>query len=125
MLIKDLLNAFQGISNALGDADNYDERCVARLENLDARLLVSTARVSDGDRPYETAIAHPEYNHGAIVIVEAYDTREEAAAGHERWVAAMTASTRPEALTDCRNSYISKLAFDGPEEGVYVIHPVA
>lgn len=125
MSIADLINAIQSLSNAVEGANNHDERCVARLENPDARLLVSTVRVNDGDHPYETAIAHPEYNRGAMVIVEAYDTREEAAAGHERWVAAMTAPTLPESLADCRNSYISQLVFDGPEEGVYVRHPEA
>lgn len=63
-------------------------------------LLVSTVRVTDSSHPYETAVGHPEYNGGDLIIVEEYDTEEAAKAGHEKWVATMTAPTLPESLTD-------------------------
>lgn len=80
--------------------------------------FVSTAYVTDASQPYETAVKHREYNDGKIVIVEGYDTKNEAALGHERWVAAMTADQLPEKLVDCGSSEISLLcdAFGGDNE---------
>lgn len=97
-----------GVFSFLLGAGNYDERCVGRHEPREG-CLVSTAQVYDGKRPYETAWAHPEYNDGAMVIVEAYDMREEAAAGHTRWVAAMDAPEPPESVQDCFNLHIGKM----------------
>ena len=87
----------------------YDERCVERYDDENVGLMVSTASVNDGSHPYETAVAHPEYNDGDMVIVEAYDTKKDAKAGHERWVTAMTAKELPERLVDCANSEVSQL----------------
>ena len=89
------------------DMGNYDERCVGRYDNDD--LMVSTARVSDGAQPYETAVAHPKYNDGDMVIVEAYDSGGEAKAGHERWVATMTNGKLPTQLTNCCNAGVSQM----------------
>jgi hypothetical protein len=73
--------------------------------------FISTAYVNDGAQPYETAVEHPDYNDGSMVIVEAYDSREAAEAGHLRWVAAMTANTLPETLTDVPNAEIASLVY--------------
>lgn len=70
----------------LNDMDNYDDRVVGRDE-FDWGYI-STAQVSDGRQPIETAIGHEEYNNGKLVIVEAYDTVEEAKVGHARWIKA-------------------------------------
>ena len=75
-----------------GMLDDYEERMVGRFEK--AGLLVSTARVSDGQQPYETAVGHPEYNEGKLVIVEAYPDRATALFGHGKWVKMMTDSRR-------------------------------
>lgn len=87
---------------------NYDSRKIGR-DDYDWGFI-STCRVSDGDKPYETAVEHKSYNNGKMVIVESYDTKDEAKAGHAKWIATMTAETLPDSLTDCANSAISQLA---------------
>lgn len=78
--------------------DNYEQRKVGRL---DAEWgYISTAEVNDAEKPYETAVRHREYNDGKLVIVEPYNTREEAEHGHQRWVEVMTANTLPAQLID-------------------------
>jgi hypothetical protein len=87
--------------NPLGmfaDALNYPDRAVARDEFPWG--MVDTCAVSDVPEPYETAIAHEDYGNGSgggMVIVEAYQTRDEALAGHKRWIEIMT-TTQPEYL---------------------------
>lgn len=95
---------FSSIVAMLG---NYDDRKVGRYE-ADG-LRVSTALVYDAAHPYETAVAHPEYNDDKWVIVEAYNSLEEAARGHERWVKTMTSESLPSQLVDCANSEISQI----------------
>lgn len=94
--------------NALSMWNTYEERLVGRY-NHSSGGIVSTVAVYDGELPYETAWAHPEYNGGAWVIVEAYATKDAAAAGHERWTDKMRAPELPEVLTECFNSAISKI----------------
>ena len=72
-------------------------------------LFVSTVSVTDGDHPYETAVAHPDYNNGNLVVVDAYDSRAEAVVGHKQWVEIMTSDNLPDWLVDCQNSYLAKL----------------
>jgi hypothetical protein len=91
---------------------NYEDRCVGRWDNATGDQMVSTAEVTDGREPYETAFMHPDYNDGKIVIVEAYPTREAAAAGHARWVAVMTDGPLPDVLIDCANAEIGALCRD-------------
>lgn len=87
--------------------DSYDERKVALFES--ETLVVSTACVTDGRKPIETAIQHPAYNGDQLVVVECYDTKAEAEAGHEKWVARMTHKPLPAQLTDCANCEASQL----------------
>ena len=87
---------------------NYDSRMVDRHEEED--LLVSTCRVTDGQKPFETAVAHPEYNDGSMVVVEMYDTEGEAQIGHLNWVKTMTADDLPKELVDCCNAGVGQLA---------------
>lgn len=70
--------------------------------------FISTVSVNDGSEPYETAVKHTDYNDGAMVIVEAYGTKQEAADGHGRWVETM--QNPPESLPECDNAAIAKLA---------------
>ena len=87
---------------------NYDERRVDRYENDE--ILVSTVEVTDGDKPFETAIKHPEYGKtGAMIIVEKYDTVEQAQKGHTKWVELVKTDTLPDTLVDCQNAAVSKL----------------
>lgn len=90
----------------------YDSRCVGREEYEFG--FISTAEVCDGEKPYETAIEDTRYvrdqdnSRGkAMCIVEAYDSRDDAEAGHARWVEAM--KTPPEKLQDCFNSEVGKM----------------
>ncbi len=92
----------------LGMRGNYDTRKVARFD--EGELLVSTARVTDGSKPFETAVEHPDYNEGKMVIVEAYDDKDSAQSGHDRWVQTMTTTPLPQMLTDCCNSEIGEFA---------------
>ena len=91
---------------------NYDSRKLARYENPDdpEHNFVSTARVTDSTQPYETGIFHPAFNHGNCIVVEQYDDRDEALAGHERWVAVMTAHQLPKSLKDVSTSDIRQFA---------------
>lgn len=94
--------------NFLSMVDNYDDRKVDRYEEGD--LIVDTCSVTDGDHTYETGVCHPKYNNGRWVIVEAYDTKEEAQAGHDKWVSKMTAKELPAVLVDCNNAMLGQLA---------------
>jgi hypothetical protein len=93
----------------INDITNYQDRVIGRYDGDDEKTMVSTARVSDGRHPYETAFRHPDYNEGKMVIVEAYDSKDDAAAGHSKWVKVMTDGPLPDVLIDCENSGISEV----------------
>jgi hypothetical protein len=100
------------VSNIFGflnDMGNYQDRVVGRYDSPSGHLMVSTARVSDGRDPIETAVRHPDYNDGEIVIVESYITDKTAKEGHVRWVRRMTKSKLPKALVDCCNSEVQSI----------------
>lgn len=81
---------------------------VGRHDTVD--LFISTARVSDGSKPYETAIRSVLYDmDGSMCIVEAYNTKEDAKAGHEKWLEIMTNGPWPDELVDCQNARISQM----------------
>jgi len=88
--------------------NNYEDRKIDRFENKD--VMVDTCSVSDGSHPYETAVQHIFYNNNVWIIVQAYDTKEEAQEGHNKWVKIMTSEPLPDYLMDCNNSGISQLA---------------
>lgn len=91
-----------------GMKTNYKERVVDNYKNGD--LIVDTAAVTDADQPYETGIQHPSYNNNKWVIVELYDTKEEAQTGHDKWVKTMTQDVIPSKLTDVSTCEIIKFA---------------
>lgn len=99
----------------------YNCRMVARSKYQWG--FISTAFISDGVQQLETAVRHSGYTRksdGAtdeLCIVEAYDTREQAEAGHKRWVETMTTNP-PKTLTDCANAQIHQF---GKKYGV--AHP--
>jgi hypothetical protein len=86
---------------------NYESRKVARDEF--AWGFISTARVTDGEFDYETAVKHKDYNNDEMVVVESYETKQQALNGHAKWVKKMTARRLPTALKDCANAGLSKL----------------
>lgn len=93
--------------NMFGMIGNYEARKVGRDE-FDWGF-VSTCLVTDGAHLYETAVKHTDYRDDDMVIVEAYDTRAEAEAGHTKWVAAMTTEPLPDKLVDCCNAEVAQL----------------
>jgi len=88
---------------------NYEQRKLAR--NDYPWGFVSTIACTDGSKPFETAVSHDKYHvaDNTIVVVEHYDTREEAQRGHDRWVRTMTAEILPAVLTDCNNAGLAQL----------------
>ncbi len=79
----------------------YDRRKVARDEYDWG--YISTAKVIDSIRPYETAIKHKKYQN-RLIIVEKYDSAEDAGKGHKVWVKRMSATVLPTSLqgvSDC------------------------
>jgi hypothetical protein len=101
---------------------NYKERKVGRFDDESKGIMVSTAFVNDSDKPYETAVAHPAYNKGEMVIVELYNTKEEAATGHDKWVNIITGENLPESLTDVSTAEIAKFCelISGRDKLTYV-----
>lgn len=95
--------------NFMGMADNYEDRKIDRWESKDGLQMVDTCTVNDGRKPYETAVLHPDYNNGKMVIVECYDTKDDAQIGHDKWLNLVLNNKLPSALVDCANSEISQL----------------
>lgn len=93
--------------------DNYEKRKVGLFEAHWG--AVSTVAVNDGDLPFETAVKHRDYRRddemddpeAKWIIVEAYGSKAEAAAGHERWIKTMTSEPLPAELKDCCNAGIA------------------
>lgn len=81
----------------MGQIGPVEERRVAVYE--EGELFVSTVYAPDTGS-YETAIGHPFYDSGSLIIVEEYGTIEEAQTGHAKWLALMTADNLPNTLTD-------------------------
>lgn len=91
-------------------ADPHEDRKVdTTVINNVGECTVDTCYVNDGLQDYETAVQHPKYNRGNWVIVEAYDTKEEAQEGHDKWVKIMSSTQLPKKLVDCKNSFVSNL----------------
>ena len=84
----------------------YEERKVAN--DVVNEVTIDTAMVTDSYKPYETGISGKMYNNGDWIIVELYDTKEEAIIGHNKWTELFN-SDLPETLTDVNTSEIGKL----------------
>jgi hypothetical protein len=86
--------------NMLG---NYESRKVKNYKGNDCegnKFTLDTCSVTDSVQPYETAIAHPFYNNGQWVILQSYDTREEAEKGHNKWFNTFVNEKLPQILKD-------------------------
>lgn len=98
-------------------AYNYEERKVENTEINGA--VIDTCFVNDSTKDYETAIKHSFYNNNKWVIVELYDTKEEAKKGHKKWVKIFEESL-PEYLEDKSTAKIKQLfAKFGDNENKY------
>jgi hypothetical protein len=96
-----------GMFDFLLNPPNFEVNNVAHFE--ENGVVVDTCRVSDGLKPIETGVRHPGYNDGKWIIVEAYDSEEDAQMGHKRWVKKMTTAPLPRRLRDCQNSEVAQL----------------
>lgn len=63
---------------------NIEERRVGFYET--ENFKISTVRVTDADKNYETGIKHEDFNDNRYIIVEEYDTFDQAQDGHNEWV---------------------------------------
>ena len=100
----------------LGMVGDNEQRKVARWPEK-GEWVVDTCRVTDNiENPFETAVQHPCYNDGKIVIVEEYKDIEAAEKGHAKWVDRMSADELPERLVDVSSCGMAKLHdyFGGP-----------
>lgn len=93
----------------LQDKETYEDRKVDRWDSGDKTKMVSTAAVSDGRKLFETAVKHPAYDDGKMIIVGCYDTKAEAQVGHDKWLDLMLTNKLPKVLSDCGNAKISQL----------------
>ena len=87
--------------------DDYESRLVDNTLINDA--VIDTVAINDSKKPFETGIKHPSYNDGKWVVVELYNTKEEAQAGHDKWVAIFKKGL-PDSLTDVNESIIGDFA---------------
>ncbi len=92
-----------------------DRKVVEPYRDEGKKHFVSTCSVTDGVLEFETAIAHPEFNDGKLVIVEAYDSREKAEIGHADWIDKVTNDKLPDPLRDVDNAGIMGAPFDVPK----------
>lgn len=98
------------LEEILAMVGNYESRSVGYwCSELDKSCMLSTALVTDGVKPFESAMAHPSYNGGQIIILEAYDTKEQAQAGHEKYLAIAKADGWPDEITERNNSEVGLL----------------
>lgn len=96
--------------NFLSMMGNYEQRRVANyIPKGKKEWLVDTAAVNDSSQPYETAVKHPRFNNGKMVIVELYETKELAQKGHDKWVKKMTAKKLPVSLKDVSTADVAML----------------
>jgi hypothetical protein len=96
--------------NFMSMMNNHEDRKVDRYNGDD--FFVSTVMVTDSRQPFETAVCHPLYNNNDIVIVELYDTKEEAQEGHNKWVEIMTLPKLPPELRDVSSASVAELLDD-------------
>lgn len=66
-------------------AYNYEERKVANTK--EELFTLDTAAVTDRTWEYETAVKHQNFNNNQWITLEGCNTKEEAVAMHNRWLA--------------------------------------
>ena len=70
-------------------ANNYDLRVVKNTERN--TFTLDTAMVTDRALPYETAVAHKNFNDGDWIVLEWSETKEDAERTHDKWLAKLDA----------------------------------
>lgn len=89
--------------------NTHETRKVADSYEKDG-VFVDTCSVNDSSQPYETAVSHPNYNNDKLIIVQLYDTKEQAQKGHKKWIKKMTAKKLPKAIKDISTSDVIDFA---------------
>ncbi len=101
-------------------AGTYEER---KVDNYSKDgLEIDTCLVTDSRKDYETGIRHPDYNGGKWVIVELYDTTEEAKAGHSKWLDLMI-NSEPEQLVDVSSCELADMLKELGDSLIYKKEP--
>ena len=103
----DGINAILALDCSLVAGDFHQE-VVGHYRN--GGVMVDTSTVPDGFLPYETGVEHPAYHGGAMIIVGAYATREEALAGQHTWVERLTQGELPETIEAKANCALAIMA---------------
>ena len=76
-----MFNELFGYMDMIG---NYEERVVKNDKCADFTL--DTARVTDRNWIYETAVAHSRFNNGDWIILDGCGSKEEAVEMHNKWL---------------------------------------
>lgn len=104
------------LGDFMGMAGTYESRKVGRYDKNG--VVISTCSVIDSPEPYETAVSHKLFNDGSYIIVQKYDSTEEANKGHEAWIKKMTAKKLPETIKDVStDEWNTKMGNSGIEYG--------
>lgn len=69
--------------------DNYDLRVVKNTKRN--AFTLDTAMVTDRALPYETAVAHKDFNDGQWIVLKWSATKEDAEKAHDKWLAKLDA----------------------------------
>jgi len=88
---------------------SYEERKVKNTVMKD-KSIIDTSAVVDTMGNYETGVCSPFYNDNNWIIVEEYDTLDEAKKGHKKWCDAM--AKKPKQLVDVSRSTAAQLCKD-------------
>lgn len=87
--------------------NDYKERKVDNFKN--DKICIDTCYASDTGA-YETGIESKYYNNGNWVIVQEYESKEEAIKGHQEWIEKMTIDELPAVLMEVSTCKIAKLS---------------
>ena len=96
---------FDSLHSALESLINCMPVRIARYET--SSTLVSTILAPDTNK-YETCILDSKYNNGQAIVVQEYETEEEALIGHNNWVLKIR-ETSPEIIVDVSSNPFAKL----------------
>ena len=75
---------YENIFGIVTMCDNYEERKVENTQN--DKFILDTARVTDRNWIYETAVKHKDFNYNDWIVLESYDDVESAKEGHSKWL---------------------------------------
>lgn len=93
----------------LSMADNYKDRKIAN--DTINEVMIDTVEVNDNyEFPYETGVCSKFYNNNKWVIVEQYQTKEQAEIGHSKWLKQFTNKDKmPQTLKDVSTCGVAQL----------------